>query len=167
LYVFVPDQGREYNLRGLGGQTFERTVRSFQRALADRAKKRSNSQSYMLFDLLHDLRNWGNYVDIDNMVALRSSGFRAYLDQDLHIIVFFFSAIAELTAIALLGAERVTKLAANFYRGFVERDATLWRSPSRLPFDVRFAIYEHLGRREGQVWQPNTAPPLAPPVEFV
>lgn len=165
-YADHPRYRRNSSYWGQPGQSFEDTVGLFTGALAERASARADGEVYMLPDLLRDLRNWGSYVDIDNMIALKGSGFRAYLDQDLHTVAFFYAALAELAAIALCGPDVVVGTATEFHQEFIETEPALWRSPARLAMDIRFTIYAHLGRLGTFTWHPPPAPPLASPVEL-
>jgi hypothetical protein len=126
--------------------------------------KREN-QPFMLPDLLYDFRTWANYIDIDNMVALKSPGLKAYLDVDLSTIIFFHAALVELAAIAVFGPRDVTHLAASFHEGFVQQDPTLWHCPVPRPMDIRFHIYAHVGRLGGIRWTP--AQPAGSEVSFL
>lgn len=77
---------------------------------------------HMLPNHLSDLRIWANYVEIDSFVALRESGFRACLDQYLHTITFFYAGIAEIGALAILGAERTLRIRTDVLYGLHHRE---------------------------------------------
>ena len=109
-----------------------------------------------------ELRTWVNYVDIDNMIGLKSRGFRAYIDNDLHIVLFFLCAISELVMLAILGPEESIKLAKSFYKRFIE--AEVYREAiAPWPVDHRFRIYEHLKRLNNYSWPLNEKPELKKP----
>lgn len=139
------------------GDGFEAVAR---RLLGDfrRRAQTTGPSPFLVGDLLSDFREWGNYIDVENLLGLFSPAFRAYLDQDLHLVVFFHVAIAELAAIAVLGAPTVTKAALEFHRGFVQKNPSLWRPDRRRLIDVRFRVYEHVGWLGSKRWRPSTAP---------
>lgn len=150
---------------GPGGQSFEETARALLATFSQHARD-AGPAVYMLPDLLSDLRIWANYVEIDSLVALRASGFRAYLDQDLHILVFCYAGIAEIGALAVLGPGRTAEVASQFFTEFVAQNESLWRAPAPHGLDVRFRLYEHLGWLGGARWCPSPPPPLASPPAF-
>jgi len=117
-------------------------------------------QPYMIADLLHDFRNWVNYVDIDNVVALKGEGYRGFLDLDLSTIVYFHAGMTELAALAALGPEWLVEVANSFHERFVLKEASLMRSSVPRPLDSRMEIYAHLGRLGDIVWRPAPAPGL-------
>lgn len=143
--------------------SFSETGQSVLDALHDARRERwsaaSAGEPFLLTDFLYQFRVWANYVDVENIVALKSGGFRAYLDLDLHTINFFLSAVVELVALARLGASRVILLAEEFHHDFVKGDEKLWNSTGLHPLNVRLRIYEHAGRLDGLRWRPALPPP--------
>lgn len=133
----------------------EAVLASFAHGRKHHWSHRVSGEPYTLVDFMYQFRVWANYVDIDNVVALKSSGLRAYLDLDLHTITFFYAAIAEIAAIACLGAERVLLLAEEFHSEFVRPDDALWQLTRLHPLNVRLQIYGHMNRLDGMLWQPE------------
>lgn len=86
-----------------------------------RQAKLTGSHSYGLMDLLRDFRVWANYQDIDNLVKLRSRAYKAYLDRNLAIILFFVCSLAELSYISVVGPGRFLNRLQQLY-DFVTRD---------------------------------------------
>ena len=89
-----------------------RLTAEFRRSWA-KGSQHKKHQYYMLPDLLAEFRNWVNYADIDSMVALRGEGFRSFLDQDLHTLIYFYCGIAELAALAAFGADWLLRAATE------------------------------------------------------
>ena len=138
--------------------TFDAILRKVKSEFSRRWRRRPSGaqrQAYMLPDLLHEFRNWVNYVDVKNMLALKSGGYRAYLDQDLLTIVWFYGAMSELVGIAALGAKRFCDVADSFWGTFVVNDEALWRRNYLWPLDARMRIYLHLGFLQGGAWNPR------------
>jgi len=150
-------------------ETFNQVVESYIKDLRDLwkswAPSRANFQLYMLPDLLHDFRVWSNYVDVRNMLSLYGEGFRGYLDMNLYTVVFFFVALVELVALAAFGPRAVTKCLREFETTFVHKSDALWNLDKHLPTNMRFCLYEHLGRLDGIRWAPKTKP--RPQIELI
>jgi hypothetical protein len=147
-------------------EILQRVVCEFRRRWSGWSQNRQAHDVYMLPDLLHDFRNWVNYVDISNMVALKGQGFRAYLDLDLHTLIFFHAAMVELVALAVLGPDLVVELGYEFHEQFVKPESSLWTRDSYWPMDIRFQIYKHLGRLGERKWDPEL-PPSPPGVSLL
>lgn len=121
----------------------------------------------MVPDFLSDFRNWGQYTEIDELLHVRPGGFRAYLDQDLTILVFFYAAIAEIATIAMLGPGRVLEAAESIFKSLVTGNERLWRAPAPQTLDVRLRVYEHKGLLPKGAWQAPIPPPLASPPQLI
>jgi hypothetical protein len=144
------------------GRGFNETLARVIRELKNRWQEWPDGmrkQDYMIPDLLLQFRNWVNYVDIENMIALKSEGFRAYLDQDLGTIIWFYAAFAELAAIAQLGPSRFLNTAECFWKGFIAGDKTLWHRERIWPLDARLRIYMHIGLLPANAWSPEYPSP--------
>ena len=116
---------------------------------------RHRNERFMLPDYLYNFRTWANYVNIDNLVDLKSRGYKSYMDLDLYVLTFFYAAFAELMALAIYGEDRFTTLAEDFHTRFVHSDATLSENSSPWPMAVRFKVYKELGLLSPDAWEPE------------
>ena len=122
-------------------QCLTRVIDDYKEGWKGYSVKQRQVNTYMLPDLLYDFRVWANYIDIDNIIALKSKGYRSYLDSDLYTILFFHSAFVEISSIAILGAKRTVELMSQFYKDFIESERELWESGSNWSVEDRFRIY--------------------------
>jgi hypothetical protein len=146
------------------GGVLQHVVTDFRRRWQKWSKGRQ-SQPFMLPDLLNSFRTWVNYVEIESMIALKGVGFRAYLDLDLTTIVYFYCALVELAGLSILGPDRMIATALDFHAQFIQKESMLWRSQMDLPMDSRFQIYQHLGRLNDSIWNPQA--PLTPHTSLI
>src|SRR5205085_8990121 len=77
----------------------------------ERGRTGAKPTRYGLFDYLHDFRVWANYLDIDNLLSLWGEGYKAFLDHNLALFLFFIGAMAAVCYMSVLGpAEYVAQL---------------------------------------------------------
>lgn len=107
--------------------------------------KRGRSGAYGVFDFLHDLRVWVNYQEIDSMLSLWGGGYRAFLDMNLTVILFFIGGLAELSFIATRGSSAYVKHLQGVYDLLTENNLALEEEFTATPLFQRHAIYTELG----------------------
>ena len=108
-------------------------------------KGRSREMRYTIFDFLRDFRIWANYQDIDNLLSLRGSGFRAFLDQGLSLLLFFIGGVSEVAFLAVYGQDEYLGLLEGYYDLLRGSNAALFETFRTTPLCQRMAVYEHLG----------------------
>ena len=86
-----------------------------------RANAAKNPTAYTLFDYFHDFRVWADYLDIDNLLSLWGPGYKAILDQNLSVLLFFIGGISELCFIACLNN-------GGSYESFRDSTTCLWQT---------------------------------------
>jgi hypothetical protein len=69
----------------------------------------------MIFDFLHDFRVWANYQNIDDLLSLRGIGYKAFIDQNLSLLLFMIGGITEICYIAVHGAESYLRNLQKLY----------------------------------------------------
>lgn len=114
--------------------------RRYRRRLAHSA-----GDCYGLFDMLRDFRVWANYQDVDNLLKLRSTGYKAYLDRNLSVLLFFVAAVSEVCHIAIVGPNAYVRRLQKFYNAIAGENASLSRAFENSPVVQRLAVYESLG----------------------
>ncbi len=122
-------------------ESFEFVYDQFRR----RAKKRKNPVKYPLLDFLREFRVWANYIDIDNLLSLWGTGYRAFLDQNLTTITFFLAGISEFGFLAVRGPDEYLRELQSFYDGFICNNSTLESSFVNTPMYQRMIILFRLG----------------------
>ncbi|WP_342088930.1 hypothetical protein [Dyadobacter sp. OTU695] len=78
-------------------------TREIYKRFKKRGRRFKRPSHYTLFDFILEFRIWANYLDIDNLLTLYGSGFKAFLDQNLSLLLFFIGGITELVYIAVFG----------------------------------------------------------------
>lgn len=119
---------------------------------------RRRNERFMIPDYLYNFRTWANYVNIDNLVDLKSRGYKAYMDLDLYLLTFFYSSFAEICTLATYGEEKFIELAKDFHERFVSQDASLMTPSSPWPMSVRFKVYKQVGLISQGAWEPERNP---------
>jgi excisionase family DNA binding protein len=110
-----------------------------------RRSRRGRGTPYGLFDLLHDLRVWVNYQDIDSMLRLWGGGYRAFLDMNLGALLFFIAGAAELAFIATRGPTAYVRQVQGVYELLTENNVALREDFRASPLYQRHQIYCQLG----------------------
>lgn len=90
-----------------------------------RGKSFSKPSHYTLFDFLLEFRIWANYLDIDNLLNLYGEGFKAFLDQNLSLILFFVGGITELIYISVFGEQKYLNELQNLYTLFAKNNSEI------------------------------------------
>jgi hypothetical protein len=106
---------------------------------------------YGLFDFLHDFRVWANYLEIDNLLNLKGSFYKSFLDQNLSLILFFIAAVTELSYIAVFGAGRYSRCLQRFHDLAVRSGSVTEEDFLRVPHHQRMQIYRELGLVKAEV----------------
>lgn len=112
--------------------------------LYKRRLKHGNGDSYGLLDLMRDIRVWANYQDVDNLLKLRGGGFKAYLDRNLAVLIFFVGAAAELSYIAVCGPDAYLKQLQSFYDNLNDQTGIPTQHFGATPVMQRLEIYQAL-----------------------
>lgn len=99
----------------------------------------------MLFDFLHDFRVWANYQNIDDMLNLWGIGYKAFIDQNLSLILFMIGGISELAFIAVQGADQYIQSLQKLYDLFATNNPQLEREFKNTPIYQRHELYKELG----------------------
>jgi hypothetical protein len=107
--------------------------------------KRSRSSKYTLFDFLHDLRVWANYLDIDNLLSLWGQGYKSFIDQNLSLILFFIGGVSEICFMAVVGPKNYVRQLQKFYDLFATNNSALQSEFPNTAIYQRLQIYNHLG----------------------
>lgn len=87
-----------------------------------RGKSFSKPTHYTYFDYILEFRIWANYLDIDNLLSLYGSGYKAFLDQNLSLILFIVGGITELICISVFGEEKYLIELQNMYDLFAKNN---------------------------------------------
>ena len=120
-------------------------VKRIRAVLRHRSRTGARQTTYGLFDLLHDLRVWVNYQDIDNMLHLWGGGYRAFLDMNLGALLFFIAGTAELAFIATRGPAAYVRQVQAVYELLTENNVGLRAEFRASPLYQRHQIYWQLG----------------------
>lgn len=110
-----------------------------------KAKAKNSTIHYTVFDFLLEFRIWANYLEIDNLLSLHSSGFKGFLDQNLSLLLFMIGGISELCFISVLGSQKYTNLLQRFYDLFASNNPELEKEFSSTAIFQRSFIYQKLG----------------------
>jgi len=119
---------------------FERIYGTFTRK--SRAGKKPST--YMLFDFLHDFRVWANYQNIDDLLSLWGTGYKAFIDQNLSLILFMIGGISEISVLAVLGPDRYLESLQKFYDLFALNNPQLETDFVNTPLYQRYELYKEL-----------------------
>ncbi|HWY80067.1 MAG TPA: helix-turn-helix domain-containing protein [Candidatus Sulfotelmatobacter sp.] len=128
-------------------QLFENIYNNFKK----RGKAFKKPCIYTIFDYLHDFRTWANYLDIDNLLSLRGTGYKTFLDQNLSLILFFIGGISELCYIAVFGKNVYIEVLQKFYDEFVTNSPRLVEDFIYTSIYQRLAIYNKLGLMDASI----------------
>ena len=99
----------------------------------------------MLFDYLHDFRIWANYLDIDNLLSLWGSGYKAFIDQNMSTLVFFIGGISEIGYMSVFGEEKYSEQLQSLYSLFITNNPELANEFINTSAYQRHLIYSELG----------------------
>jgi hypothetical protein len=113
--------------------------------LRKRARGRGKHSAYTLIDFLYDFRVWANYKDIDGLLALWGPGYRAFIDMDLAVLVFFIGSAAEIAFASAFGEEAYVDQLQHFYDTFVLRDQQLRGQFRSCPLFQRAEVFRGTG----------------------
>ena len=109
------------------------------------AKKSSKKRSYMLFDYLHDFRIWANYLDIDNLLNLWGPGYKAFLDQNLALLLFFIGGFSEICYLSVFNQKGYISEIQKFYDLFISNNLEVENDFENTPIYQRHLLYYQLG----------------------
>lgn len=135
--------------------TFEHVLADFRK----RSRRRSTPIHYTLFDFLHDFRVWANYLEIEHLLNLRGSGYKAFLDQNLATILWFVGACVELVFIAIAGQRAFLNRAQRFYALISASSPGLENTYPILPLAQRLQVFVgkgHLSRGLRYIVRPDS-----------
>lgn len=120
--------------------------RSLYNAFKTLYKERNSKDGiYTIYDFMLDFRIWANYLDIDTLTRLKGSGFRAFLDHNLALVLFIIGGIAEITILSLINESQFTKNLNQFFDAFIKPEHSLLSNAHVMPMFQRYFIAEHLG----------------------
>jgi len=122
-------------------QIFDDIYNAFRR----KAKAKNSQSHYTIFDFLLEFRIWANYLDINNLLSLHSSGFKGFLDQNLSLLLFVIGGISELCFISVVGANKYVNLLQRLYDLFASNNPELEKEFSCTAIFQRSFIYQKLG----------------------
>jgi len=108
-------------------------------------KRTKNNKRYSFFDFLHDFRIWANYLDINNLLSLWGPGYKAFLDQNLSLILFFIGGFSEICFLAVYEVDKYMSELQNFYDSFVSNNKELVNDFVNTPVYQRHLLYYQLG----------------------
>jgi hypothetical protein len=120
---------------------FERIYETFRR----KSRTSKNPSIYMLFDFLHDFRVWANYQNIDDLLSLWGTGYKAFIDQNLSLILFMIGGITEISVLAVLGPNKYLQSLQNLYDLFALNNPQLETEFVNTPLYQRYQLYRDLG----------------------
>jgi len=120
---------------------FESIVKQFTK----NGKKFSIKSQYTIFDFLLEFRIWANYLDISNLISLYGKGYKGFLDQNLSLILFIISGIAEISVIAKFGENEYLKSLQEIYDTFALNNSQIRRNFLNVSMYQRMKIYRNLG----------------------
>jgi hypothetical protein len=116
-----------------------------------RAKRFKKSAHYTIFDFLLEFRIWANYLDIDNLLSFYGGGYKAFLDQNLSLLLFFFGGLCELPFIANFGEEKYLYELQNLYTLFSKNNDEGKHNFVYTPIYQRMRIYRLIGFVESEI----------------
>lgn len=122
-------------------EVFDGVLSTFQRA----GRKGKQASSYTVFDYLRDFRVWANYQNIDDLLNLYGTGYKAFLDQNLTMILFFIGGASELSYMACFTPDAYVRQLQSLYDLFASNNEELKRDFASTPLMQRLAIYQRLG----------------------
>ncbi len=99
----------------------------------------------MLFDYLHDFRIWANYLDIDNLLSLWGSGYKAFIDQNMSTLLFFIGGISEIGYMSVFGEEKYSEQLQSLYNLFITNNPELANEFINTSTYQRQLIYSEFG----------------------
>jgi hypothetical protein len=115
------------------------------RVFTARGRAGAKPRPYSIFDYLHDFRVWANYLDIDNLLSLWGAGYKAFLDHNLSLVLFFVGAMAELCYMAVLGTKEYMRQLQRLYELFAANNPELRGAFINTPLSQRLQVYRALG----------------------
>lgn len=122
-------------------EIFEHVYKTFSK----KSKLKTKPSSYMLFDYLHDFRIWANYLDIDNLLSLWGSGYKAFIDQNMSTLLFFIGGISEIGYMSVFGEEKYSEQLQSLYSLFITNNPELANKFINTSAYQRHLIYSELG----------------------
>jgi hypothetical protein len=122
-------------------EIFEHVYKTFSK----KSKLKTKPSSYMLFDYLHDFRIWANYLDIDNLLSLWGSGYKAFIDQNMSTLLFFIGGISEIGYMSVFGEEKYSEQLQSLYSLFITNNPELANEFINTSVYQRHLIYSELG----------------------
>lgn len=117
---------------------FERIYKTFRK----KSRTDKNPSCYMLFDFLHDFRVWANYQNIDDLLSLWGTGYKAFIDQNLSLILFMIGGISEISVMAVLGSDRYLQSLQKLYDLFALNNPHLENEFVNTPLYQRYQLYK-------------------------
>lgn len=115
------------------------------RRLYRRRLGRGVGDTYGMVDFLRDFRVWANYQDVDNLLKLQSGGFKAYLDRNLSVLLFFMAMVGELSYLAVNGQRAYVGRLQAFYEKVTADGGSILGNFHFSPPMQRLAVYCQLG----------------------
>jgi excisionase family DNA binding protein len=116
-----------------------------------RCKIHSKANTYMVFDYLHDFRVWANYLDIDNLLSLWGSGYKAFIDMNLSLLLFLIGGISEICYISVFGAKEFMDRVQGFYNTVVKNNPSIKLSIRNTSMYQRLRIYNIFNFLKGDI----------------
>jgi len=123
------------------GRLFENVYQAYRK----KARQSNKPTTYMLFDFLHDFRVWANYQNIDDLLSLWGTGYKAFIDQNLSLILFMIGGLSEIAYIAVQGVQSYIQSLQKLYDLFAMNNPELEREFINTPIYQRYELYKRLG----------------------
>jgi len=120
---------------------FENIYETFRK----KARRSKSPTVYTLFDFLHDFRVWANYQNIDDMLSLWGTGYKAFIDQNLSLLLFMIAGISEICFIAVQGELEYIKSLQKLYDLFAMNNPQLEREFTNTSIYQRYELYKEFG----------------------
>jgi hypothetical protein len=121
------------------------TVRRIHAEFRRRGHSGGRPIRFTILDYLRDFRVWANYLEIEHLLNLRGSGYKAFLDQNLSALVFFIGGIAECVVLAAASPVRFRNRAQRFYDLMSGASAEYERRLRNFPMSQRMEIMHQMG----------------------
>lgn len=94
-----------------------------------------------LLDFMYKFRVWANYLGINTIIEIEEGPLLCFLYKNLSLLCFFYAAMAELTAIAFLGEDRIIQLLKEFSEKYILKQPNLRENWYLIPSFIRFRLY--------------------------
>lgn len=119
-------------------------AKEIHKSFRKRSRRFTRPFHYTIFDFLLEFRIWANYLDIDNLLSLWGGGFKAFLDQNLSLLLFFAGGMTELIFLAVFGEKKYISELQNIYDLFATNNREIKDNFRYTSLYQRMRIYKIL-----------------------